>query len=330
MATGIVSIAAWQLEFPWIAKALFYLNIISFLVLIFLLSRKLIFSFDQIIKDLGYYKTGPAYFTLVAATSILGVQVYWLWGHGMYTASFWIVALILWLIISYSFFTLITISTDNPGLGKGLDGSWLISVVATQSLAVFGSNVVESLTGNVQQILTFTLLVFFCIGCMLYIILITLIFYRLIFISLQPSELEAPYWINMGAVAITTLAGSSLIPVIETGPLSVIGPFIQGFTIFFWSIGTWWIPLLIILGIWRHIRHDVPLPWTHHGYSLSYWSMVFPLGMYTVCTYEMAKVLDFPFLREIPHYFIYIAFAGWAITFFGMMDTLLRKIRETQ
>lgn len=325
MATGIVSIAAWQLEFPWIAKALFYLNIISFLVLIFLLSRKLIFSFDQIIKDLGYYKTGPAYFTLVAATSILGVQVYWLWGHGMYTGSFWIVALILWLIISYSFFTLITISTDNPGLGKGLDGSWLISVVATQSLAVLGSNVVESLTGNVQQILTFTLLVFFCIGCMLYIILITLIFYRLIFISLQPSELEAPYWINMGAVAITTLAGSRLIPHLETSPLTELSPFFKGMTVFFWSVGTWWIPLLIILGIWRHFYHKIPFPWTSNGYRISYWSMVFPLGMYTVCTLEMAEVLHVPFLSTIPYYFIFIALAAWLMTGVGMVASWVSK-----
>ena len=199
-------------------------------------------------------------------------------------------------------------------------------MVATQSLAVLGSYVVETLTGNAQQIWVFSLLVFYCIGCMLYIILITLIFYRLIFISLQPAELEAPYWINMGAVAITTLAGSSLIPVIETGTLSVIVPFIQGFTIFFWSIGTWWIPLLVILGIWRHIRHDVPLPWTHHGYRISYWSMVFPLGMYTVCTYEMAKVLNLTFLEEIPHYFIYVAYAGWLITFIGLADTMIRKI----
>src|SRR5690606_117724 len=163
MATGIVSIAAWQLEFPWIAKALFYFNIISFLVLLFLFVRKIVFSFDQVIKDLKYYKTGPAYFTLVAATSILGVQVYLLWGHGTYNLYFWITAIVLCLLISYAFCTLITVSKDNPGFGKGLDGSWLISVVATQSLAVLGSYVVETLTGNAQQIWVFSLLVFYCI-----------------------------------------------------------------------------------------------------------------------------------------------------------------------
>ena len=29
-------------------------------------------------------------------------------------------------------------------------------------------------------------------------------------------------------------------------------PFLEGFTLLFWAAGTWWIPLLVILGVWRH------------------------------------------------------------------------------
>ena len=57
---------------------------------------------------------------------------------------------------------------------------------------------------------------FFCLamwlgGGMLYIWIISLIFYRYTFFPLRPSDLAPPYWINMGAVAISTLAGTLLV-----------------------------------------------------------------------------------------------------------------------
>lgn len=48
------------------------------------------------------------------------------------------------------------------------------------------------------------------LGCVLYILLITLTFYRFAFFRLMPETLTPAYWINMGAVAITTLAGATL------------------------------------------------------------------------------------------------------------------------
>lgn len=321
MATGIVSIAAWMLDLNLIGYALFYFNVVAYIVLLVRFFHKLTTAFDQVLSQLAHHRTAPAYFTIIAATGIFGVQTQWM-GFGPDTQfNFWGVAVFLWLIISYAFFALITVSRNNPGIEKGLDGSWLVSVVATQSIAVLGSY--HALPD--QEILIFALVAFFMIGCLLYLILITLIFYRLIFMPLQASQLEAPYWINMGAVAITTLAGSRLIPHLETSPLAELSSFFKGMTVFFWSVGTWWIPLLIILGIWRHFYHKIPFPWTSNGYRISYWSMVFPLGMYTVCTLEMAEVLHVPFLSTIPYYFIFIALAAWLMTGVGMVASWVSK-----
>jgi hypothetical protein len=30
--------------------------------------------------------------------------------------------------------------------------------------------------------------------------------------------------------------------------------FAEGFCSTLWAFGTWWIPLLIVLGVWRHVR----------------------------------------------------------------------------
>ncbi|MBS1252690.1 MAG: putative membrane protein [Anaerolineales bacterium] len=79
-------------------------------------------------------------------------------------------------------------------------------------------------------------------------------------VRLSPETLTPPYWINMGAVAITTLAGATLM--LNTSQWTFLGeilPFLKGFTLFFWATGTWWIPLLFILGAWRHLYKRFPL-----------------------------------------------------------------------
>jgi voltage-gated anion channel len=45
-------------------------------------------------------------------------------------------------------------------------------------------------------------------GGMLYIWMISLIFYRDTFFRFSADDLTPPYWINMGAVAISALAGA--------------------------------------------------------------------------------------------------------------------------
>ena len=154
---------------------------------------------------------------------------------------------------------------------------------------------------------------------MLYILTVLLIYYRLLFLKLTPSRLDPTHWIDMGAVAITTLAGASLLlSVGEWVFLQKLSPFLIGFTLFFWITGTWWIPLLFLLGAWRHIVERVPF-----DYDPRYWSMVFPMGMYTVCTFKLAQALEIPHLKFIPAGFVYIALTAWALTFLGLSKSIL-------
>ena len=51
--------------------------------------------------------------------------------------------------------------------------------------------------------------------------------------------------------------------------------------------------------------------------------MVFPLGMYTVCTFQLSKAISFAPLLVIPRYFVFIALAAWLLTFIGLIHSLL-------
>src|SRR5690606_11286950 len=131
---------------------------------------------------------------------------------------------------------------DKPTLENGLNGAWLLLVVSTQSLALLGVRLAASLGAPAP--LLFAALALWLLGCMLYLLIIGLIFYRFTFFSFTPAMLAPPYWINMGAIAITTMAGATLVvSAPEGGLVAEVLPFIKAFTLFFWSFATWWIPL---------------------------------------------------------------------------------------
>jgi tellurite resistance protein TehA-like permease len=159
-------------------------------------------------------------------------------------------------------------------------------------------------------------------GAMLYIWIISLMFYRAVFFRIEPGDHSPSFWITMGAMAISTLAGSLLVDNAAQAPLlASLAPFVKGFTIFCWATGTWWIPMVVVLMAWRHWHAGVPL-----RYDVLYWSAVFPLGMYAAGSFQMAHALDLPFLYPVLPYLGYVAVIAWTIVFVGLVRALLRSI----
>lgn len=323
MATGIVSIAAHLEAMPRIAWSLFVANVAFYAVLWLLTLLRVFRYFPRVVADLTSHERGHGFLTIVAASCVLGRQFYAIANRPAIAALLWLLGLLLWCILMYTFITAVTIREAKPSLEKGLSGGWLLIVVSTQSISVTGASIADHFGAWAAPIL-FTTLTMFLLGFMLYIPVISLIFYRFTFFRLRPEEMAPPYWINMGAMAITTLAGSVLILEANHWPLiQDIMPFLKGITLLFWATATWWIPLQIILGIWRHGYKRVPIV-----YEPSYWGLVFPLGMYTVCTFQLALAFDLDFLLLIPAYFIYLALFAWLAAFTGLTLQIARKARS--
>ncbi|HEX2168610.1 MAG TPA: tellurite resistance/C4-dicarboxylate transporter family protein, partial [Longimicrobiales bacterium] len=319
MATGIVSTAGQLLGWHAISWPLFALNILFYAVLLILLAVRCSRFPARVGEDFRAHARSAGFFTVVAATAVVGTEL--VLRVSMPTIAFilWGAAILLWLVLIYSFFAVMTVLPEKPALDAGMNASWMLLVVSTQSVSLLGTLLSPALGSASDVVLGFTTCMFL-IGCMFYILLFSLILYRFLFFPLDATGVSPPYWINMGAVAITTLAGSLLVIRAPDAPvLAEVRPFILGFTLLFWATATWWFPLLILLGAWRHGLERVPI-----RYDVQYWSMVFPLGMYTVATIRLSEAVAWPFLQPIARVVGVFALIAWALAFAGLLTRIVR------
>jgi hypothetical protein len=226
-----------------------------------------------------------------------------------------------WATLIYLFFAATITARIKPGFTRSINGGWLVAIVATQALAVLMVQL-EAARPAATPAWLFGALCLYLLGAGLYLLIITLVVYRLVFFPLRAREFTPPYWIDMGALAITTLAGSLIVLHTPTGgPLADLVPFVKGFTLFFWATATWWIPLLALLEFWRYVWRRTPLRSEPDD-----WDIVFPLGMYTVGTYALAQALQLDFLLRIPAIGVYLSLLVWLLVASGTVRRWYRAL----
>ncbi|WP_417376548.1 tellurite resistance/C4-dicarboxylate transporter family protein [Gimesia maris] len=313
MATGIVSLACSQIQLTLISQGLLVCNLMLSGYLVIFNGIQMKKYPHRVISDLLAPATGFDSFTIVAACCILGSQFLQIVQLPALALALWCVSLIIWLLLSYSLLAQFIVRQSGLDISKDVHGGWLLLVVATQAVSVSGTSLSREFP-VFHESLVFLSLSLWLVGGLLYLWVISLILYRTIFFTMNPESLAPPYWISMGAMAISTLAGASLISIARDSMiLSQILPFVKGLTLLCWVTATWWIPLLVILGVWRHILQRVSF-----SYDSQFWSIVFPLGMYSVSTHRLAVELNFSPLKQGANLFAYLALGAWLITIIKM------------
>ena len=121
---------------------------------------------------------------------MLGVQLVVQFGMADLARVFWWGAFALWFFLTYLIFAAITTKRDKPDLADGINGGWLTAVVATQSVVVLGTMTVP-LAGRPEMVML-GLVSLWLAGGMLYIWMISLIFYRYTFFRFLPGDLMPP------------------------------------------------------------------------------------------------------------------------------------------
>jgi tellurite resistance protein TehA-like permease len=166
---------------------------------------------------------------------------------------------------------------SGPASTWNVTGSWLLGVVAIQSLSIACASLQRPLLAACALFLWLA-------GMAIYGFLIALILRRLMRRVVDVGAGGPDNWIAMGALAISTVAARQVLP------LATLAPAI-------WVAAAAWIPYLCAmeaLVVWRR-----GVQWK---YDALRWSTVFPLGMFSLATHD----LGLPTLRPVETVFLWV------------------------
>ncbi|GEL18070.1 tellurite resistance/C4-dicarboxylate transporter family protein [Pseudonocardia asaccharolytica] len=319
MATGIVSVGVGNLGLGTLSAILMWLAVACYAVLVVLSCWRWIAFRANVLADFSDPRRGFGFFTFVAGTDVLGAR---LLADGHHGVALGLLACggLAWLVLGYVVPWTAVLSRTKRPVVAGANGTWFVWVVASQSVAVLAA-ALQPIVGFGTRELALLAFGSWSVGIFLYGAAGVFVAARLMLYPVGPSDLTPPYWVAMGATAITVLSGSQIVQMLDTPAVEVTRGLVAGLSVVFWSVGTWLIPPLVAAGWWRHITHRVPL-----RYDSALWSIVFPLGMYGVAGYDIGQADLLPIVQAIGQHETWVALAAWAAAFLAMIVHLVRTV----
>jgi tellurite resistance protein TehA-like permease len=322
MATGIISTGTFLLGPSWLSRVLLAAAATGLVVLGAALVIRLIRFRASVAADVRAPERAFGFFTVVAGIDVLGVRLAAA-GHPLATAILAALAAAVWLVLTYGLPASLLLARVGDSILGGVNGTWLLWVVATQSLSLAASTLVPVWRSQ-SGLLAPAAVGLWSVGLVLYLLLVALILLRWLTVPMTPQTLGPPYWILMGATAITVLGGARILNLPSALPaVRATAGFVAGFSFALWSFGTWWIPLLVVLGFWRHVRQHWPLT-----YEPTLWSVVFPLGMYSVATLVFGQAVRLGFTGSVARFMLWVAVAAWVLVAAAFGVRLARRPGE--
>jgi len=318
MATGIISTGTFHVGPTWLSQALLVIASIGFAALVAALVVWLARYRSRAVAEIQAPELVFGFFAISASCDLLGAR-FAAAGHPMVTTVLACVAGVVWFALTYGVPASLLLTRQRDSILGGVNGTWLLWVVATESLSIDASTLLPTWPAQAELLAT-AAVALWSVGLVLYLLLLSLIWQRWLTVMMTPATLSPPYWILMGATGIIVLAGSDILALPATLPaVGAIAGFVKGTCIVFWSFGTWLIPLLIVLGLWRHILRQWPL-----RYESALWTVVFPIGMYGVATRSLGKAAGIGFMQPLGRGVVWVAMAAWLLVAAAGLTRLAR------
>lgn len=319
MAGGIISVGLQFQGFHVPSVLVFTIAAAGYVVLLALTGWRLVRFRTEMTNDLIDARHGFRYFTFVAGTNVLAVRSM-MSDHHLVAAALFVVAAAAWVSLGYMVpWAAILGTTERPVIARA-NGTWFIWVVASQSVAVSAA-ALEPVYGDARPILTGMAVVSWSVGAFLYAAVGIFVAARMLLYPFGPADLTAPYWVAMGACAITVLAGSRIIEMSSAPMVEATRGLIYGLAVLFWAFAAWLIPALVAAGWWRHVVKRIPL-----RYDPSLWSIVFPIGMFAVASIYLGEAENLPLVRAIGSGALVVAVLVWAAALALMSRHLWRTL----
>jgi tellurite resistance protein TehA-like permease len=322
MGTGIVSIGGQLTGHAVLAGVLFWIAIAFYLTLVGLNIWRLVAFRRHVVDDFRDPARAFGFFTFIAATDVIAAMLVGV-GYGPPAAALLLVAVAAWVVLGYVIpWTAVLGNPRRPMLDRA-NGTWFIWVVASQSIAVVAAGI-EPLYPGMRQWLAILAVVAWSTGIALYVACGLLVMLRAMLYRLTPHDLDPPYWVAMGAVAITVVAGARIVEMDEAPMVAVTRALIAGLAVILWAFASWLIPVLLAAGVWRHVIHRIPL-----RYQPTLWSFVFPMGMYAAASIYLGRADHLPVVEAVGLAWFWVGFGVWTLTAGGMvLDLALRISRR--
>jgi tellurite resistance protein TehA-like permease len=313
MATGIVSRAVGVDGSARLSGILLALTIACYAILVVAYGWRLIGYRREFLADLADPRKTFAFFTFVAASDVLGSRLA-ADGHSWATVALLIVAIVVWLLLNYGVPLMLITRHGTKSALVGVNGTWFIWVVGTQSIAVSATVLPKPVPASLVALAVTC----WSVGVVLYVMVAALVLTSLLQYPVRPTEVTPAYWVFMGATAISVLAGAQILLLPADPLVTAARPVIAGICVILWAFGTWLIPFLLATGVWRHLIRKVKL-----SYEPGLWSIVFPVGMYGVASRQLGKALHVSWLRTLGSDEAWLAFAVWAVVFLAMLGSFV-------
>lgn len=316
MASGIISLGLNLTGHDVPSQVLYIICWVSFVGLCILNTWRFIRFRQSMASDFRDPKRAFGFFTFVAAANVLGSRAAAADSFRV-TVVLLAVSTVAWVVLGYVIPWSAVIGKEHRPAVPSADGTWFIWVVASQSVAISAATL-EAWTDVGRDYLAILAILSWSVGVFLYAVTGIIVTLRLTLYPIDPAEFKPPYWVSMGAVAITVVAGARIVDMESTPMVDATRGLIAGSSVTFWAFATWLIPPLVALGVWRHFVRKVPL-----RYEPTLWSMIFPLGMYAVAGIFLGRSDRLPVVEWVGSHWLWVALAAWLLVFAGMVVSLI-------